>query len=250
MTRFRPRLGPTLFTAAVTLLCLALGFWQVQRLHWKEGLIAARAAALAAPPSAVPHDAQQAKPLALHRVFVEGVFLNGKETLVNAIGPEGEAGFDVVTPLREDSGRFVLVNRGFVPENLKDPAKRREGDPSGRVRVSGLLRLAPASRPGWFTPDNRPQQADWYWIDRAAIAKADGLPALAPFYIDADATPNPGGWPKGRAQLPPLPNNHLQYVITWFSLAVAAIVIFILSESRRSDVADREHPEHEPVSRS
>jgi surfeit locus 1 family protein len=248
MTRFRPRLGPTLFTAAVTVLCLALAFWQVQRLHWKEGLIAARAAALAAPPVAVPPDAGQAKSLALRRVTDQGVFLNDKETLINAIGPDGEAGFDVLTPLHEDSGRLVLVNRGFVPEALKDPDKRREGELSGRVRVSGLLRLAPASRPGWFTPDNRPLRADWYWIDSAAIAKADGLPALAPFYIDADATPNPGGWPKGRAQLPPLPNNHLQYAITWFALALAAVVVFVLSQRHEPGAADRERHD-ERVSR-
>jgi surfeit locus 1 family protein len=233
MTGAQPRLGPALFTAAVTLVCLALGFWQVQRLHWKEGLIAAREAALAAPPVAPPHDSTEARALDLRRIADQGTFLNAKETLVYAIGPDGAAGFDVLTPLREPSGRLVLVNRGFVPTALKDPATRQAGEPKGMVRIAGLVRLAPTARPGWFTPENRPQSGDWYWVDQRAIADAAGLPALAPFYIDADATPNPGGWPKGRAQLPPLPNSHLQYAITWFSLAVAAVAIFLLSQRRR-----------------
>ncbi len=62
------------------------------------------------------------------------------------------------------------------------------------------------------------------------MGAADGLANVAPFYIDADATPNPGGWPKGAVTLPALPNNHLQYAITWFSLAAAALVIYFLSQ--------------------
>lgn len=235
MTLVRPRLGPTLFTAAVVLLCLALGIWQIQRLHWKEGLIAARHAALAAPPVAAPRTADEARTHALRRVVDVGTLLNDKETLLNTIGPDGEEGFDVLTPLREASGRLVLVNRGFVPVRLKDRASRAAGEPAGTVRISGILRLAPSTRPGWFTPANRPRSNDWYWIDPAAIAKAGGLTGLVPFYIDADATPNPGGWPKGRAHLPPLRNAHLQYVITWFSLAVAAAVVFFLSQCREND---------------
>ena len=64
------------------------------------------------------------------------------------------------------------------------------------------------------------------------MAAADRLSDVAPFYVVADATPNPGGWPKGQGTAEPLPNDHLQYAITWFSLAVAAIVIYLLSQRR------------------
>ena len=228
---FRPRLGPTLFTAAAALLCLALGIWQIQRLHWKEGLIAERQAALAAPPVSLPHSAAAARALGLRRVVAEGTFLYGKEILVHANGPEGGLGFYVLTPLREPSGRIVFVNRGFVPARLKNPLARRAGDPAGTVRVSGMLRLA-GGKPGWFVPDNRPLRRAWYWVDVPAMGRADGLARVAPFYIDADATPNPGGWPRGGVSLPALPNHHLQYAITWFALAGAALVIYFLSQRR------------------
>jgi surfeit locus 1 family protein len=234
MSGFRPRLAPTLFTVPVVLLCAALGLWQVQRLHWKEGLIAQREAALKAAPAAPPQTLADARALEFHPVVDAGVFRNDKEILLHAIGPKGGAGFDVLTPLREAKGRIVFVDRGFVPTELKDPAKRAAGQPAGSVRVAGLLRLAPEQKPNWFVPDNRPDRDDWFWVDLAAMGRADGLADVAPFYIDADAAANPGGWPRGEASLPALPNNHLQYAVTWFSLAVAAIVIYLLSERRAS----------------
>jgi surfeit locus 1 family protein len=236
---FRPRLVPTLITGSVVILCIALGAWQLQRLHWKEGLIARRDAALAAPPVAPPHTLADARALEDHRVVDEGVFLNDKETLVNAIGPRGGGGFDVLTPLREPGGLIVLVNRGFVPTALKDPTTRRAGELTETVRVAGLLRLPPKKKPGWFVPDNQPNRNSWFWVDLKTIATADGLSDVAPYYIDADAKPNPGGWPKGRASLPALPNNHLQYALTWFSLAVAALVIYLLSQRRIAGDDDR-----------
>jgi surfeit locus 1 family protein len=230
MSGFRPRLAPALFTIPVVLVCAALGVWQLQRLEWKRGLIAQREAALTAAAVAPPLTFAAARAVEFHPVFDTGVFLHDKEIRLNAIGPQGGAGFDVLTPLQEAGGRIVFVDRGFVPTELKDPAKRAAGQPGGNVRVAGLLRLAPDQKPNWFVPDNRPDRGDWFWVDLAAMGRAAGLANVAPFYIDADATPNPGGWPKGGVTPLALPNHHLQYAITWFSLAAAAIVIYLLSE--------------------
>jgi surfeit locus 1 family protein len=226
---FRPRLVPTLITLPVVLLCLALGLWQVQRLHWKEGLIAQRAAALAAPPVAPPQTLAAARRLELRRIVAAGVFLDDKEILLHAIAPDGAAGFDVFSPLRESgSSRLVFVDRGFVPTTLKERAARGIGQPAGTARIAGRLLLP--TLPGLFVPDNRPASGEWFRIDLGAMAKADGIGDVAPFYIAADATPNPGGWPKGGTALPELPNHHLQYAITWFSLAAAGLVIYFLSQ--------------------
>jgi surfeit locus 1 family protein len=227
---FRPHLAPTLFTVPVVLLCLALGVWQLQRLHWKEGLIARREATLKAPPVAPPPSLDAARGLELRRVVAKGVLLNDKEILVHAIGPKGEAGFNVLTPLRQEGGHIVFVNRGFVPSGLADPRRRAAGEVDGTVRIAGRLRLAPHDRSGWFIPDNRPDTGEWFWIDLGAMAAADRLGDVARYYIAADATPNPGGWPEGGVSLPELPNHHLQYAITWFSLAVAAAVIYVLAQ--------------------
>jgi surfeit locus 1 family protein len=232
MIRFRPRLAPTLFTIPVVAVLVALGVWQLQRLEWKSRLIAERATAVAAAPVSPPQTLAEARALEFHRLTVEGVFLHDKEILRNAIAAKGDAGFDVLTPLREEGGRIVFVNRGFVPTELKDPATRPTGQLAGTVRVSGLLRVPPDKKPGWFIPDNRPDRNAWFWIDLRAMAAADGLANVAPFYIDADAEPNPGGWPKGGVTPLALPNDHLQYAITWFSLAAALVVIYLVYHSR------------------
>ena len=140
----------------------------------------------------------------------------------------------MLTPLRQPDGGIVFVNRGFIPAELKNPAKRALGQIAGTVHLVGLLRLPPAGRPNWFLPDNRPDLNYWFWMDLPAMAAADALDRVAPFYIDADAAPNPGGWPIGGVTPLALPNDHLQYALTWFSLAVALLVIYVLHYRRRA----------------
>lgn len=237
MFGFRPRLVPTISAGAIVLICLGLGAWQLQRLAWKEGLIAARANALIAAPGPLPQAAADARPLEFHRVAAKGVLLHAKEIYLHAISSNGREGYDVLTPLKLADGGIVFVDRGFVPTGLRDPAHRAQGQLQGEVHVLGVLRLPPDGRPNWFLPDNDPQRNHWFWIDLRAMAAADGLAAVAPYYLDADASPNPGGWPKGGAALPELPNNHLQYALTWFALAVAMIVIWVLYHRRSAGSA-------------
>ena len=234
MTGFRPLFWPTLFTAPAVLLLLALGFWQVERLFWKQDLIAQRQAAMAAAPVAAPRSWEEARGMELRHVTDEGAFLNDKEIFIGATSEAGRQGYHVLTPLLELGGRVVFVNRGFIPAELKEPAKRAAGQIAGTVRVQGLLRLPPAEKPAWFLPDNRPDLNYWFWVDLPAMSAADKLDRVAPFYIDADATANPGGWPKGGVTRLVLPNDHMQYATTWFSLAVALIVIYVLFHRRNT----------------
>jgi surfeit locus 1 family protein len=225
---FRPRLVPTLFTVPGVLILLALGIWQVQRLHWKEGLIAQRDAAVVAAPIAPPQTLTAARADEFRNIVAEGIFLNDKELFLAASSDSGESGYQVVTPLKLDDGRTMFVNRGFIPLELKDAVKRATGQLSGLRRVAGLLRVPPIAKPSFFLPDNRPDLNLWFWVDLPAMARQDGIAEPVPFYIDADKTPNPGGWPKGGITRLDLPNDHLQYAITWFSLAVALAVIYVL----------------------
>jgi surfeit locus 1 family protein len=107
---------------------------------------------------------------------------------------------------------------------------------TGTVHVAGLLRVPPDRKPSFFLPDNRPDLNLWFWVDLPAMARQDEIADPVPFYIDADTTPNPGGWPKGGITRLDLPNDHLQYAITWFSLAVALIVIYVLYHRHNSPV--------------
>jgi len=234
MSGFRPHLVPTLFTVPGLILLIGLGIWQVQRLHWKEGLIAQRDAAVAAAPVAPPETLEQAHGLEFHHIVAEGTFRNDKELFLAASSDSGESGYQVVTPLAMTDGRTMFVNRGFIPLGLKDRTKRAAGELSGTQRVAGLMRIPPATKPSFFLPDNRPDLNLWFWVDLSAMARQDGIADPAPFYIDADKTPNPGGWPKGGVTRLELPNNHLQYAITWFSLAVALAVIYVLYHRNNS----------------
>jgi surfeit locus 1 family protein len=233
MAGFRPQFWPTVFAAPALFVLLGLGAWQIQRLYWKERLIAERAAAVAAPEVPVPQTLAQARRLDFHRVVAEGIFLHAKEIYLGASAGAGRIGYQVLTPLGEPGGGIVFINRGFVPAELRNPAKRAAGQIAGTVRIVGLLRLPPAGRPNWFLPDNRPDLNYWFWVDLPAMAAADALDRVAPFYVDADVAPNPGGWPKGGVSPLELPNDHLQYALTWFSLAVALIVIYVLYHRRR-----------------
>src|SRR5437899_719866 len=235
MAGFRPLFWPTLFTVPVALLCLGLGFWQVERLFWKRELIAERQAAVAAAPVAAPRSLEEALGMEFHHVGDEGVFLHDKEIFLGATSEAGRQGYQVLTPLLEPGGRTVFINRGFIPTEMKAPAKRATGQIAGTVHVQGLLRLPPAERPGWLLPDNRPDLNYWFWVDIPAMSAADELDRVAPFYIDADAAPNPGGWPKGGVTRLILPNDHLQYAFTWFSLAIALMVIYFLFHRRNAE---------------
>src|SRR6516165_75633 len=133
MARFRPLFWPTVFTVPVVLLCLGLGFWQIERLFWKRELIAQRQAAVAAEPVIAPHSLEEARHMEFHHVTDEGVFLHDKEIFLGATSEAGRNGYQVLTPLEEPSGRIVFVNRGFIPAELKDPAKRSAGQLGGTV---------------------------------------------------------------------------------------------------------------------
>lgn len=150
------------------------------------------------------------------RVSVDGVFLHDRETPVQAVTEAGP-GWWVITPLRTGAG-VVLVNRGFVPTELRAASRRPEGQLPGTVRVTGLLR---ATEPGGaYLRSNAPAAGRWYSRDVQAIARARGVAApVAPFFIDADAASNPGGYPVGGLTLVRFRNDHLVYALTWFALA-------------------------------
>ena len=228
MRRGKSLLWPAVFAVGGILVLLGLGTWQVERLFWKEGLIAQRQGAVSAPPAVLPDGLAAASGLEYHHVSATGTFLSDRELYLGATDDDGRLGYHVIEPLRLASGVVLLVDRGFVPENLKLPASREAGEPQGEVTITGLLRLAPPEKPHWFLPDNSPARNYWFWVDIPAMSAATGLDRVLPFYVDADATPNPGGWPKGGVTPLQLPNDHLQYAITWFSLAVALIVIYFL----------------------
>ncbi len=224
--RFRPTLWPTLFTVPALILLLGLGSWQVERLHWKENLIATREQRSSGAPITLPDDKADPAGFEFSKAVVTGRFLNDKEMLLAARSLNGNLGFHVVTPLVESDGRAILVDRGWIPLDLKNPSERKAGQLEGQVTLEGLLRGS--QHGGWFVPENKPPERVWWYVDVPAMARAAGLEGARPYFLEAGPAPNPGGYPIGGQSRIELPNNHLQYAITWYSFAVSLAVIYFL----------------------
>ena len=233
------RLAP--WSIAALLACagfVVLGNWQVHRRAWKLDLIARVEQRLQAPAAAAPGRGQwpglNATDDEYRKLCLDGSFLHERETLVQAVTRLGPGDW-VLTPLRTPEGDIVLVNRGYVTAEQRAAGTRSAGQLPGPVRVCGLLRLSEPH--GGFLRRNDAAAGRWYSRDVAAIAAAQGLPApdVAPYFLDADDTPNPGGWPVGGLTVVQFHNSHLVYAITWYALALmvaGGAAIFAWQERR------------------
>ena len=225
-------LVPVLFTVVALATLIALGTWQLEREAWKEALIATVNDRLAAPAVGLPNPEQWAELSAIdaeyRRVKFRADFRHDQEAFVQATKSAFRddvtgIGFWVFTPAQV-GGKVVLINRGFVPETRRDPATRPDGQAEG-VEITGVLRW-PEPR-GWFTPADEPARNLFYARDPGAIARAKGLDA-APFYIEQEGPAPPGGLPHPSPLRVRLTNDHLQYAITWYSLAAVLIGVFLV----------------------
>ena len=231
---------PTVLTMIVLPVLLGLGTWQWQRKIWKEGLIARIEARVKAEPvsyAAALAEYVKTGDVDYMRIKITGTFDHAEERHLYAPTTSSQ-GWHVYTLFKPDGGQPPLfVNRGWVPDNLEDPAKRAEGQISGPVTVTGLARFDQLKN--WFTPDNDAKANHWFsrdtWAmrwgaagppppDQLALMKIMGY---APFSLDTEAEPaNPGGWPKGGTTEIRLPNSHLQYIVTWYGLALTLLAVF------------------------
>jgi surfeit locus 1 family protein len=212
----------------IGVLC-GLGIWQLQRLSFQQALLARMAERIHAPASALPDDTEWAhlSPDAYEyrHVKITGIFDHDKEALVFR-SLAGTVGYLVLTPLRLSSGAYVIVNRGFVPSDKKSPSSRLEGETSGTVEVTGLMR-SPEER-NLFTPADSPQTGIWFTRDPLLIAKTFHLPTAAPFTVDAEAAGAANNLPQAGTTVLAIPNNHLSYALTWFGLAAALAAVLAL----------------------
>lgn len=220
-------------TLAALAILIGLGTWQLQRLAEKEEIIAKLNERLSAPPIALPpREAWQRMERErdeFRRVTFPAEFLHEQEALVystgSALRPDVSGpGYWVFTPARLLGGSVIVVNRGFVPEARRDPASRAEGQVRGVVDVVGALRWPEPRRS--FTPADKPDQNQWFVRDHLGMAEAKGWGSVAPFAVELEGPLPPGGLPKPGKLQAKLPNNHLNYAITWYGLAGALLLVF------------------------
>ena len=228
---FRPLFWPTLLTALMLPVLLGLGFWQLDRLTWKENLIARIGERLTAAPVALPApDAWESLDLAeneYRRVQLTGHFAGNRELHYFMQSPDGTPGYAVISPFEIEGGggAVVLVDRGFVPAGLKD-ASARDALPEGEVSFTGVLRR-PQERSAFAGADD-PVKNVWMVRDPAVMGAALGVGRVAPFFVEAEANAFPGKWPQAGGTRIDLPNNHLDYALTWFGLALVLAVVYLV----------------------
>jgi surfeit locus 1 family protein len=219
--RLRPLLWPGLMAAAMLAVLLALGTWQVQRLHWKRGLLAQIARAEAAPAVPMPSDPEPFTKVQLTGRLRDDLAASyGAEVRDTLAGPQ--LGTQLLVPLERADGDAVLVDRGWVPESRP----RAIAKPGGEVTLEGYVR--PGDTAGLFSATDNPATRQFYTLDPAAIGAALGLRRVAPYVLVAMGPAPPERFPDPARHLPQPPNNHLSYAITWYGLAAALMVIFIL----------------------
>jgi len=233
-------LDATLMTLAGLVILIGLGVWQLDRKVWKENLITTLNTRLGRAPEDLPPRASWAQlredKEEFRRVVFPAEFLDGEEALVYTAGsplrPDVKGpGYWVFAPARLAGGSIILVNRGFVPADRKDPGTRTEGAPHGVIDIVGVLRW-PETRNS-FTPADDPKNNVWFLRDSNSIAKSKTWATAAPFYIDQEGPVPAGALPKPGKLEVRLPDNHLQYAITWFGLALALAGVFIVWLARR-----------------
>lgn len=231
--QFRPKLWPTVMTLPMLAVLISLGVWQLYRMEWKGALIEEVRIRSAAPPILLPVDDRIPAADLVHRpVRIVGRFMHESEMhLLNRVR-EGKPGLNLVTPfVRSDGGPTLLVDRGWVPMDWPGTANAEEGPEDQEIEVTGIVRVPAA--PGWLIPANRPDENEWYSIDLSAMAGSVGILPFVDYYIYATGeSPPVPDYPIPNVWKIDLPNNHLSYAITWFSLAVALVVIYFLYHAR------------------
>ena len=219
---FRPLLGPTLFLLAGLPVLVWLGVWQLQRLEWKQGIIAQMEARLGA--AAIELDGQVLAPEDEYRRYkVSGTFLPDTEfhwlTTSDAYG----VGYQLYAPFRLNDGRLVMVNRGYIPAALKDPASRTALP--GSVSFEALARMP--ETPGSLDAENDLVSNIWFTRDITAMCAQAGVGACLPLYLQQEGEVAEEIWPKPGAARVTVINNHLDYALTWFGLAIVLIAVYL-----------------------
>lgn len=226
----KPNAVSILITVLAVGLMLCLGTWQVDRLGWKEDLLAKIAERSSGQAVPLPERIDNPELFDFQRVSVSGIFFHEMAVHVGPRTLDGKAGIHVITPLQMPSGAVVLVNRGYAPTGW---TPNELDNPVGLTTFSGIARVP--EEKSVFTPDNVPEDDQWYWIDTAAMAEHMGLNSTLPVIVYASELANPGAYPVGGQARIDIPNDHLQYAIFWYGMALVMGFVFILYHYRRDE---------------
>jgi cytochrome oxidase assembly protein ShyY1 len=235
--RRRSSAGFGVFTLIMVALFVGLGVWQLQRRVEKHALIAALTERLAAAPDALPQPAQwnalRPDRDEFRRVRFTASYQHAADAMVYSSGSAvrediSGPGTWAFLPARLPDGETVAVNAGFVPNTMQDRGQQDRAVAQlitrQPVTLTGYIRFPESA--GMLTPAEDRTKRLWFTRDHLAMAQALGWDKVAPFYIDLEAPVPANGIPKPGALEVHLKDDHMQYAITWFSLAGAVVIAF------------------------
>lgn len=224
-----------LFCLFTVLGCATLGVWQIDRLQWKEKLITQVEKYKEQAPEEFSVRTYDPEKDLFKKVYLYGAFLNEHEMLLGAKYLDEERdkatlGYHLITPFLTTEGVVVFVNRGWIPEDMKDQEKRKDSLVTSLIEtpLEGMIRESHGKAP-WYMPRNMPEKDVWFWIDLPEMEKKvrekGAFSDVRPILIQQIVPTATNGFKY------PLPisgklefyNQHMTYIITWFSLAFALL---------------------------
>ena len=168
--------------------------------------------------------------------FVEGHFLHEQAILIQPRVFEGIPGYYVFTPfIVSKTDRAVLVNRGWVPIEQERSERFKIEEPDGILKIAGIM--IPNQKPNSFVPQNQPEKNAWYRLNLSQLATHTGLDLLKTHYLNLESKKGTDIFPISAAAEIKISNNHAQYMMFWFTMACALLVIFLIRFVIRFDKA-------------
>lgn len=223
---FRPFFWLTFFSLPALAILLMLGFWQLDRLAWKTALIETFNQRATAPSIVPPQPGTDLTELEFHSLKMDGQFLHDKEIYLTGRTYEGNAGFHVVTPFKTEAGQVILVNRGWVSEQYREPESRPFSVNDAPQSIQAILRLP--QKKGYFVPDNEPKKGFWFTLRPDEIASHLSISEMmTEYYADAVRQGEVLTLPIAATTNIAVRNTHLNYALTWFGIALSLIGVYI-----------------------
>ena len=207
-----------IYSSLALLILVSLGTWQLERLRWKTDILSSMKESLSLPPLKITGQViDNIDQYSFRRIQLTGNYLYKDNITIYSKVFNKKVGKHLIVPLETQYG-IILVNRGFIPSdfNIENNIK------SGEISINGIIKFQ--QKINYFTPNNNVIKNEWYYININEVSNFLSLPLLNFYIVEENNIEEK--YPIGSQYNINIANDHLQYAITWFSLALA-LSIFI-----------------------
>jgi len=202
-----------IYSSIAIIILVSLGTWQLERLRWKTDILTSMKTSLSLPPLEISNDIiKNINNYSYRQIQLTGSYLYTNHFTIYSKVLNKKVGKHLVIPFKTQYGT-ILVNRGFIPKDYKIPGSSE----TEIIKINGIVKFQQSIN--YFTPQNNIFKNEWYYINIDEVSEYISVPLLN-FYIVEENNIDEE-YPVGSQYNINIPNDHLQYAITWFSLALA-----------------------------